>query len=316
MMLLEKRASVSEIPEFRVKTPLQAAIQILKRHRDLRFEEEPEFRPTSIVITTLAALSYQQEATIFGALENILLRMASFVENRSGKYWIPNPSDPRENFADAWNTEPDKKEAFFDWLETAQADFRNATENDDIVEFMRSLAPRMGRQIVEATVAKRKRSMLKQDALLPLTGMRAALQKILDAPHRRPPIWRKISDGNIWFESASASRFGFRTLNLLNNGYSVPVGHELAFTCKTDVNPPFEVYWQIVNTGEAARRARDLRGRFEKSTRDSSSLKTNQEAKYPGTHSIECFVIKDGYCVASTDPLIVKIVNDNKLSWI
>lgn len=314
MMLLDKLASISEIPEFRVKTPLQAAIQILKRHRDLRFEEEPEFRPTSIVITTLAAHSYQQEATIFGALDSILSRMGSFVENRGGQYWIPNPTDPRENFADAWNAEPSKREAFFDWLETAQTDFRSAAESDDVVEFMRSLAPRMGRQIVEAAVSKRKRPMLRQGALPPLSGIKEALQKILDAPHRRPPIWRKISAGKVWFESANADRLGFRTLNLLNGGSSVPVGHNLAFACKTDVKPPFEVYWQIVNTGEAARKAHNLRGRFERS--DSSSLKTGQDAKYPGTHSIECFVIKDGYCVASTGPLIVRIVEDNKSSWL
>jgi hypothetical protein len=42
IMLLEKRADVSQIPAFRVKTPLQAAIQILKHHRNHRFSEEPD----------------------------------------------------------------------------------------------------------------------------------------------------------------------------------------------------------------------------------------------------------------------------------
>ncbi len=46
-----------------------------------------------------------------------------------------------------------KREAFFDWLETAQTDFRNAAESDDAVAFIQSLAPRMGRQLVEAAVA-------------------------------------------------------------------------------------------------------------------------------------------------------------------
>ena len=31
------RASVEDIPEYRVKTPLQQAIQLLKRHRDMSF---------------------------------------------------------------------------------------------------------------------------------------------------------------------------------------------------------------------------------------------------------------------------------------
>ena len=88
MMLVKAKADVSEIPAFRVKTPLQSAIKILKRHRDVRFEEEPDGRPSSIVITTLAAHAYQQEATITGALFSILQRMDTFIERRGEEYWI------------------------------------------------------------------------------------------------------------------------------------------------------------------------------------------------------------------------------------
>lgn len=42
MMLDEAKAEISEIPVFRVKTPLQSAIKLLKRHRDMRFADEPE----------------------------------------------------------------------------------------------------------------------------------------------------------------------------------------------------------------------------------------------------------------------------------
>lgn len=115
--LLEKRADVADIPMFRVKTPLQSAIQILKRHRDVRFSDEPHLRPSSIIITTLAAHSYGQEAEISGALMSILDRMDRYIERRDGQWWIANPSDPRENFADSWNTEAKRQEAFSDWLE-------------------------------------------------------------------------------------------------------------------------------------------------------------------------------------------------------
>jgi hypothetical protein len=309
MMLAEKKASISEIPEFRVKTPLQAAVQILKRHRDLRFEEEPEFRPTSIIITTLAAHAYQQEVSGLGALQSILARMGSFVERRDGRYWIPNPTDPRENFADGWNEEPKKKDAFFDWLETVQADFRNAAESTDVTTFMQSLTPRMGRQLVEAAVARRNRPMLKQAGLLVGNTVKNALQRILDAPHRKPAIWPTLRDGKVWFESATASREGFRTQPLSNDGAYVPVGHHFDFVCKTDVRQPFQVYWQVVNTGSAARTAHDLRGNFQSGIIESRGLVRRERAKYPGTHSIECFIVKDGYCVAKTGPLLVNITD-------
>jgi hypothetical protein len=61
MMLVEAKADVADIPDFRVRTPLQLAIQILKRHRDVYFSSKPAaLRPSSIVITTLAAHAYQQ----------------------------------------------------------------------------------------------------------------------------------------------------------------------------------------------------------------------------------------------------------------
>ncbi len=151
--------------------------------------------------------------------------------------------------------------------------------------------------------------MLKQSALTPVSAVTQALQRILNAPHRKPPTWPTIQAGRVWFDSATASRDGHRTLPFSNDGNQVPAGHQLFFTCRTDVKAPFRVFWQVVNTGEAARKAQDLRGRFEEGIIESNSLKRKERAKYPGTHSIECFIVKDGYCVARTGPLIVNIVD-------
>src|SRR5207248_11762351 len=94
------RASVEDMPAYKVKTPLQSAIQILKRHRDLQFLDDIEHRPISIIITTLSAHAYQQEETISGALFSILARMDQSIKDRAGVAWIANPTDPMENFAD------------------------------------------------------------------------------------------------------------------------------------------------------------------------------------------------------------------------
>lgn len=62
------RADVESIPVYRVRTPLQSAIMILKRHRDEMFAERPKVKPISIILTTLSAHAYGQEETIGGAL--------------------------------------------------------------------------------------------------------------------------------------------------------------------------------------------------------------------------------------------------------
>ena len=117
------RASVDDIPDYKVKTPLQRAIQLLKRHRDCMFAGDGEHKPISIIITTLAAHAYNEEATISEALQSILTGMAAYIENRGGEAWVANPVNPAENFADKWAEEPAKRESFERWLEQACRDF-------------------------------------------------------------------------------------------------------------------------------------------------------------------------------------------------
>ena len=62
-----KQLRVEEVPEYKVKTPLQRSIQILKRHRDLWFDEnqsayDENAKPISIIITTLAGHAYNNES--------------------------------------------------------------------------------------------------------------------------------------------------------------------------------------------------------------------------------------------------------------
>jgi hypothetical protein len=80
-------ASVEEIPEWRIRTPLQRAVQLLKRHRDLRFAADPDNRPASIIITTLAAHAYRQQTQTYEALLQIVRDMPRYIQNRDGKWW-------------------------------------------------------------------------------------------------------------------------------------------------------------------------------------------------------------------------------------
>ncbi|WP_222259732.1 nucleotidyltransferase [Rhizobium leguminosarum] len=138
------RASVEDLPDFKVKTPLQSAIMILKRHRDNMFARDLDLRPISVIITTLAAHAYENQDTISGALFAILDRMDQFIVRDGRKYIIANPTDPFENFADRWEREPQKAEAFFDWLRQARADFRAAALATTYKDMSDAVYQRMG----------------------------------------------------------------------------------------------------------------------------------------------------------------------------
>jgi len=67
-------ADTDAVPDVHVKTTLQRAIQILKRHRDIRFcnQTNEKFKPISMVITVLAAQVYQNESTIHETLRHLI----------------------------------------------------------------------------------------------------------------------------------------------------------------------------------------------------------------------------------------------------
>ena len=121
---VQEYGNVDEIPDVLVRTPLQRAIQILKRHRDIMFDgrDSAGERPISMVITTLAATAYSGEEETLTTLRNIVGIMFGYAKDgrigRPGAWRILNPVNPEENFADKWN-QPDSRRAelFFKWLE-------------------------------------------------------------------------------------------------------------------------------------------------------------------------------------------------------
>lgn len=118
-----KRMGVADVPASRVKTTLQRTVQALKRHRDMFFADRPEEKPASIIITTLAGAAYTVGGTLYEVLVDITAKMPALVERRDGVYWVANPVQPQENFADRWRRHPGRDRFFFQWMEQAQADF-------------------------------------------------------------------------------------------------------------------------------------------------------------------------------------------------
>lgn len=142
-------ASIEDIPTYRVRTPLQSAIMILKRHRDTMFADDPTDKPISIIISSLSAHAYNGEETIGFALLSILARMEEAIEHDGTKYVIRNPTDALENFADKWEDHPERADAFFMWLAQAREDFAAAGRLVEHRRMSSVLASRMGRDVTD-----------------------------------------------------------------------------------------------------------------------------------------------------------------------
>ena len=70
---------------------------------------------------------------------------------------------------------------------------------------------------------------------------------------------------------------------------------------------PYEVHWQVVNTGAEAYKANGLRGGFYKGTTETHGTVRKENTEYKGKHWIECFIVKDGICCARSGEFVVNI---------
>jgi len=145
---------------------LRRTVQLLKRHRDIRFEHVgADISPISIIITTLAARSYAfsvnqwEFETAFDVLEATITNMPRFVERRvvggRTEFVVANETTAGENFADRWNSEPKRAEAFFAWHQQVLEDFQSlsALEGRDSIQL--ALARMLGARAVNPVFEKR-----------------------------------------------------------------------------------------------------------------------------------------------------------------
>jgi hypothetical protein len=123
---MAKAAQIDDLPVYKRKTPLQRAVQILKRHRDVRFKDDPDLKPISVIITTLAARSYNGEQNLQDALVTITQNMERHVRPNGNR--VPNPVNSQEDFADKWKNDPRLEQNFKSWVLQLKADISTITE--------------------------------------------------------------------------------------------------------------------------------------------------------------------------------------------
>jgi hypothetical protein len=302
--------SVTPLPGYKkIKEPLLRIVQILKRHRDIMFGGD-DHKPISIIITTLAARAYNKEANIIQALVNILDTMHLYInkiysEKHKKEIWyIENPVNSEENFADKWPDEIKKEENFFEWLEKAKSDF-NALTNMDSSQAYTVLKNILGTRAVNEAVKNLGYDDLIAENLKPINYS----SNLLTVSHRQQPLWGM----SLFYNCEIYGRFKDITdrkkSKSINPQTTIPKDCEIYFTATTNVPKPYDVYWQVVNTGDEAKNAfMGLRGGiFSAQTLGKGGLVQKEHSGYTGLHWIECFIVKNGICVARSSEFFVNI---------
>ena len=307
--------SVERVPAYPKKTILQKAIQLLKRHRDVYFStRNEEFKPISMIITTLIAECYEGENELFEFICKALVDLESHItQSNDGKYYIGNPVMSVENFADKWNETPQKAIEFFDWIKQAYIDFTNLEEISTYSALDKAFKEMFSQKPVDRLMQRYATELIYEKRIATTDEYCDKLpsSKVLEKlPYRKTPPWvlpRKVSvgiQGEVSFDN------GRSYMNFIG-GTVLPKGAKLQFYPIHRLHPPYTVKWQVTNTGEEARANNGLRGdKFENSdlNRGGVICGKTEETSYRGTHYIQCFIIKNGnQCVAYSNPFIVRI---------
>lgn len=102
-----------------LKQPLQHAVQLVKRYRDVYFEEKEELAPSSIVLTTLIAQLYNGENSIYETINNVVQRFnesVAFEKKYFRQFHVSNPVLPEEIFTKEWESNPKLFKSFVEFI--------------------------------------------------------------------------------------------------------------------------------------------------------------------------------------------------------
>lgn len=81
-------------------------------------------------------------------------------------------------------------------------------------------------------------------------------------------------------------------------------GNDLEFYAHTNVPKPYRILWKVKNQGTEAKRRNQIRGQIV----ETNQLIHHEVTSFKGNHYVECYIVKDGVCVARNRiPVPIKI---------
>ncbi len=317
-LLVENKRFSAEVRPLRQVgsvTSLQKAVCILKRHRDVMFESQPDIKPISIIVTTLAAQAYRGQSGVFRTLVQLLSDggMRQFIRVWNGSFYIPNPVLPEENFAEKWKGNPSLSEAMFRWLAKAKKDlvdtpltkpvpwlydwFKEVLEEAPVVRVLNSM-----RNLQKPIVASKDKPVNWDDSSTrtDLSSSNGSPRISERAPGEQFPEERfQMSIHEPLGIDCEVTQSGFRDYFLswfLRGGKTrnLAQNKQLRFFVK----PPYpkgryEIYWKVRNRGPEAIRRHCERGAIIK-----GRLEQIEHTNFTGDHYVECYLVRDGVCTA------------------
>ena len=127
------------------KKPLKDAVMVLKMFRNEYFKDDDDKRTPSIILTTLAGLSYKGSETILGTLKQFARYTRS--QSSSGVIRINNPALPSENLSERWEKDKEIYNEFLNFLDSLEDKIADLEESTNDFALRESVIKSMVNQV-------------------------------------------------------------------------------------------------------------------------------------------------------------------------
>ncbi len=122
---------IEAFPQYSIsRSDLQHIVQLIKRHRDIFFQNQKvDQSPPSIILTTLCGEYYENR----GGILNSMIHITDTIISRKIKE-IYNPVDSKELLTEKWEKDSELYNKFIDWITALNVDLKSLKEGKKLNE--------------------------------------------------------------------------------------------------------------------------------------------------------------------------------------
>lgn len=157
-LIVEKAMEIEKLPPkipYSLIQPLQRIVQLMKRYRDIYFDNRDDISPRSIILTTLAGIYYNSWESENESLLNILCSIKKEIDfNPYGKIIVVNPSNSNEKFSDRWEEKPELYQYFKEFIYSFNSNWKKLNDAQGIDKIGKQLELMFGESISKEVISE------------------------------------------------------------------------------------------------------------------------------------------------------------------
>jgi hypothetical protein len=277
-------------------------VRLLKYLRD-----ENDWPVKSILLTTLLGNSVGALATpavypdIPTSLALLVTQLDSWLQSQSKRPLVVNPVLPSEQFVRHWDDKSfaEFKRQFHDTRLKIDAAMISSTPEDSIDRWRTVFGDEF--PLVDEDIEADARFLKESVSLGSATHARP-----LSDIAQREDISAKVHIQATVYDLTGRTKF-----RGITSGTKLPSGRAIKYIAKTNATEPYELFWQVVNTGAHATQDGGLRGNYFKGKNLKSQATTAtvnwETTKYTGRHYIQCFLVRNGVCFGKSASFVIDV---------